>query len=150
MSDFVGPNYDTNHSYTPETGAVIMDGARANTQVGSAYLEAEFYVKFCLGCPHWARAHPDHGRCLMFIVNGRWRGPAVPCSCPGFVDPLPGRPDRVLTRVQVDRMLRWRWELVKNKLYLLKDGTYGVWDRWSSPEWLAEPSKGREPDSSRS
>jgi hypothetical protein len=31
-------------------------------------------------------------------------------------------------------MLRWRWELVKDKLYLMKDGNYGVIDAWTNPE----------------
>jgi len=143
MSNFVGPNYDTNRGYTPETGAVILDGARHQTQGGAAYLEAERYVKFCLGCPHWARMHPEHGPCLGYILKGaRMYGQPDPCPCTGFVDPEPGRPDRVFTRAQVDRMLRWRWEAVKDKLYLLRDGNYGVWDSWSSKEWLAEAPKG--------
>jgi hypothetical protein len=148
MSDFVGPSFDRNRGATPEVGWAIMDGARRQTQGPSAYLEAKRYIKFCLACPHWVRVHPEHGPCLGPSLFTKWRTTPPQCPCTGFVDPFPGRPDRVLTRAQVDRMLRWRWELVKDKIYLLKDGNYGVWDRWSSPEWLAEAPKGCAADSS--
>jgi hypothetical protein len=49
-----------------------------------------------------------------------------------------GRPDRVYTRDQVDRMLRYRWEAVKDSIYLLRDGR---WDEWSSEEWKANPGQ---------
>jgi len=140
LGDFVGPAFDTNHGYTRDTGIAIRDGARANAQIGSVYLEAERYVKFCLACPHWLRMHPKHGPCFG-RTRDRWRGPSIPCPCPEFVDPEPGRPDRVLTRAQVDRMLRYRFEAIKDKLYLLRDGNYGIWDEWSSEEWKARPAR---------
>jgi hypothetical protein len=124
---FEGPIYDSRHGYDPETGMAIRDGARCNRADPARYRAAMVDVKVCRGCSHWARAHPDHGRCLFFS----FKGDLVPCGCQAFVDPEPGRPDRVLTRDQVDRMLRYRWEAIKDRVYLMKDGRYGVLDRYT-------------------
>jgi hypothetical protein len=31
-------------------------------------------------------------------------------------------------------MLRWRWERVKDRIYLMKDGRYGLLDQWTDQE----------------
>jgi hypothetical protein len=128
-ADFEGPAYDAEHGYTPETGMALRDGARRSSPDKSRYLAVAEQTKFCLrpSCGHWARLHPGHGPCQGFIIGGDIR----PCGCEEFADPEPGRPDQVYTRDQVDRMLRWRWERVKDRVYLMKDGRYGLLDPWT-------------------
>jgi hypothetical protein len=125
-ADFAGPAYDSAHGYTPETGMALRDGARQYQVDLTAYRAAAMARKFCLTCHHWSQLHPDHGRC-----QGRT---LVPCGCPEFNDPEPGRPDQVYTRDQIDRMWRWRWEEIRNRVYLLVDGRYGLIDPWTDPE----------------
>jgi hypothetical protein len=87
------------------------------------------------------RAHPGHGRCLIYQ---RYVIPWVkrtPCTCTEFGDAEPGRPDVVYTRDQLDRMLRYRYVAIKDRVYLLKDGRYGIWDSQSSEEWKARPGQ---------
>jgi hypothetical protein len=139
FSDFLGPAFDTAHGYNAQAGMAIRDGARQSRPGGSRYRAVARSVKICLSCHHWARLHPGHGPCVGMFYHSP--GHANSCVCAGFVDPEVGRPDRVYTRDQVDRMLRYRWEAVKDRIYLLRDGRYGLWDQWSSEEWKAKPGQ---------
>jgi hypothetical protein len=129
-TDFVGPAFDSRHGYVPETGMALRYGARQSCQDKSSYRAAVAFRKYCLGCNHWAPFHPGHGPCVV------WSGAVndIPCGCPGFQDPEPGRPDNIYTRDQIDRMLRWRFERVKDRIYLMKDGNYGLLDQWTDKE----------------
>jgi hypothetical protein len=133
LGEYVGTAWDADHGYTPETGMAKRDGALQYRPASSRYQVDISSFKYCLTCKHWARMHPGHGPC-----HGRtyahWRGPNVPCGCPGFADPEPGRPDQVYSRDQIDRMLRFRWEAKKDRIYLLKDGRYGLLDPWTDKE----------------
>lgn len=77
--------------------------------------------KRCLACNHWVKSHWDHGAC----TNAHCK------TCLVFVDPEPGRPDIVFTREQVDKMRADRYRVYRDKLYLMKDGRYGILDRWT-------------------
>ena len=116
----------------------IKDGVRQRQRNVERALEANKSLKLCGGCAHWVRLHPQHGACV-----GRWRQgdhSTVVCTCEGFVDPFPGRPDRVFTREQVDRLSSQRWKLVRNRLYLMTDGRYGVLDEWTDTALYFVPS----------
>ena len=64
------------------------------------------------------------------------RRPVTALCAPMTSGPEEG-PDRILSRDQFDHTLRYRFEEIKDRLYLLKDGTYGVWDEWSTEDWKA-------------
>ena len=132
------PAFDTAHGYNPGSGMAIRDGARQSGPDRSRYKAVAEAHKNCLACPHWDLLHPGHGKCRGYTYSGAALDPS---PCAGFVDPEVGRPDRVYTRDQVDRMLRYRWEAVKDRIYLLRDGRYGLWDEWSSEEWKAKPGQ---------
>jgi hypothetical protein len=129
-ADFVGPAYDSVHGYVPETGMALRYGVRQSTPDRTRYRAAVVSRKYCLTCNHYARFHPGHGPCVTRAgsVND------IPCGCPQFNDPEPGRPDNVYSRDQIDRMLRWRWEMVKDRIYLMRDGRYGLLDQWTDKE----------------
>lgn len=129
-ADFVGPAYDSRHGYIPETGLALRDGARQSSPNRARYRAAVASLKHCLTCHHRALFHPGHGPCV--TRSGATND--LPCGCAAFQDPEPGRPDRVYTRDQIDRMLRFRFERVKDRLYLMKDGRYGVLDEWTDKE----------------
>jgi hypothetical protein len=141
-SDFVnfeGTSYDWPDpgTYRSPDLAMVQDGARSTHPDGERYRRWTRRVKRCLDCPHWVFLHPDHGPCIgINCFTGPKKGP---CKCTGFADPIPGRPDLVYTRDQIDRMSRWRWDSRKDRIFLLKDGYYGLWDKWSDPSWLAPP-----------
>jgi hypothetical protein len=116
-----------------------MDGARFSHPSGERYRRRARRVKKCLDCPHWVFLHPEHGPCLGWNPYRNYPERHGACKCTGFADPIPGRPDRVFTRDQIDRMRRGRWEEKKDRMFLLKDGSYGLWDQWSDPSWLAPP-----------
>ncbi len=122
-----------------ETRVAILDGARQYRPGRSRYRAVARSVKSCLSCHHWARLHPGHGPCVGMFYHGP--GPASPCVCAAFSDPEPGRPDQVYTRDQVDRMVRHRWEGRKDRIFLLRDGRYGLWDEWSSEDWKGRPGR---------
>jgi hypothetical protein len=132
-ADFAGPTYDSRHGYVPETGMAIRDGARCTQPDRSAYRAVTQAYKYCLTCNHWSIMHPGHGVCHG-RTYARWHGPNVACGCLQFDDPEPGRPDQVYTRDQIDRMLRFRWEAVKDRVYLMRDGRYGLLDPWTDKE----------------
>jgi hypothetical protein len=90
-------------------------------------------VKACLGCHHWLRQHPGRGPCT---------GDRGGCACLGFVDPEPGRPDIIYTRDMIERLPQSRWEAIKDKLYLLRDGRYGVIDAQTDTWWIASREGG--------
>ena len=112
-----------------EAYAALSDGARQWRQNGDRTREAHKSVKKCTGCNHWVRLHPLHGPCTAKSMR-RGKG-MVYCGCSGFVDPEPGRPDRVFTREQIDRLPSPRWRLIKDIIYLMKDGRYGILDEWT-------------------
>lgn len=136
LVNFHGPLYDNAFTPHPARTLAIMDHARASHPDTSRYKAVVPMVKHCLTCDHWARLHPGHGRC---------RGIAFACPCTAFADPQPGRPDRIYTREQIDGLRPWRWRAVQDRVYLLKDGHYGVWDEWSDPSWLATPGQVSKP-----
>lgn len=111
--------------------AAVQDGARITHPDPTKRKAVASAVKFCLACPHWAHLHPGHGPCAGQI---RRMAKMDPCTCAGFVDPEPGRPDRVFTREQVDKMPANRWIAIKARVYLMKDGRYGVLDEWTDKD----------------
>jgi hypothetical protein len=114
------------HQNSAPFPSVIVVFARAEGP--SSWREPSTLVKACLGCPHWLREHPGRGACA---------GGSGTCTCSAFVDPEPGRPDVVYTRDMVDRIPESRWEVIKDQLYLLRDGRYGVVDAQTDRAWIA-------------
>jgi N6-adenosine-specific RNA methylase IME4 len=122
------------NGHMDEFHAVSRDGARHNHPSPLRYRAVTAAVKNCLACNHWARFHPGHGPCKAYTYDA-----SRPCTCTEFSDPQPGRPDQVYTREQIDRMTTWRWNAQKDRIFLLKDGRYGLWDQWASEDWKAKP-----------
>lgn len=94
------------------------------TERAKAHAKTE---KKCLGCNHWLKAHPDHSYCLICQHNGKV------CE---FQDPEPGRPDIIFSRDQIERMRENRFVKYRDRLYLMKDGRYGVLDVWTDRRWF--------------
>jgi len=117
--------------WTIEAHQAIRDGSRQSSK-SQRYVESLRSVKRCLNCPHWVRLHPQHGACVGRTHTGDRN--SAPCYCQEFVDPEPGRPDRVFTREQVDKLSAQRWKLVKDSIYLMVDGRYGILDPWTDVE----------------
>jgi hypothetical protein len=111
---------------------VIRDGARQVYPEPSAHQAKVADIKRCLTCRHWTQLHPGHGPCVAYRYV--YWAQTEPCPCTGFADPEPGRPDQVYTRDQIERMWRYRFEAIKDRLYLMKDGRYAKWDQWCDPE----------------
>ena len=120
---------------------VSRDGARHNHPDPTRYRAVTAAVKTCLACNHWARFHPGHGPCTAYTYDA-----SRPCHCAEFSDPQPGRPDQIYTREQIERMRSWRWNAQKDRIFLLKDGHYGLWDKWSSEDWKAKPAPNVPPE----
>jgi len=136
--NFHGIQHDKRrHPPHPLKALLIKDQARTSHPPSDRYLAVVGSVKFCLACPHWARFHPAHGACIAHDYHSH--GQASRCRCTEFSDPEPGRPDQVYTREQIDRMTRDRWESRKHRIFLLRDGRYGLWDQWSTEDWKAKP-----------
>jgi hypothetical protein len=134
--NFCGTKWDIEQAPNPIRPLLARDHARLSHPPPTRYRAVVSSIKFCLACPHWARFHPGHGECIAHNYYG-WG--SLKCACTAFADPEPGRPDQVYTRDQIDRMSRCRWEARKHRIFLLRDGRYGLWDQWSSPDWLAKP-----------
>lgn len=116
----------------PTLYMVIRDGARTVRPEPSAHQAKMAYAKHCLTCRHWTQLHPGHGPCVAY--HYLYSGQTAPCTCSEFADPEPGRPDQVYTRAQVERMWAYRFNAIKDRLYLMKDGRYAKWDQWCDPE----------------
>jgi hypothetical protein len=135
--NFHGTKWDKEQSPQPLRALLVQDHARASRPSPARYRAVYEQMKLCLSCKHWARFHPGHGACVGYTYHGPSH--ASKCVCAGFSDPEPGRPDQVYTREQIDRMTRPRWEEKKDRIFLLRDGRYGLWDQWSTEDWKAKP-----------
>lgn len=139
LVNFEGKMFDAKRAYPPHVLPLAHDHARPSKPSPARYRAVYEQMKLCLSCAHWARFHPEHGPCVGYVYHGPSH--CTKCVCAGFSDPEPGRPDQIYTREQIDRMNRWRWEERKDRIFLLRDGHYGLWDKWSSEDWKAKPGQ---------
>jgi hypothetical protein len=112
--------------------AIVRDTSRLSHPDTSRHKARNAMVKRCLGCPHWSYLHPEHGPCVGWYQTNRWHRDL--CTCTKFQDPEPGRPDMIYTRYQIETMRPDRWEPRKHLIYLMKDGRYGLLDKWTDKE----------------